>query len=287
MVDEAGDLADQVLSLSRDLEDRIQLAEALNLQGVLAFSKGSPETALARFEEVASIFEELGNVEKLLPILNNIGIIHEARGDYEDAESCFSEALSSSIDIGNRDGELAFRSNLGGVRVALGRAAEGEADLRLVIEQAAHGLHVLPETYRFLGGALLSQDRLDEALEAATTSLGLALDSEVPDLIGPAWRVLGQVASRMGGSIEVTSDGLKGPYTAEECFQNSLELADQIDSDDDRARTLTAWAIHDRSEGRTTESADRWDQARRLFQQLGAVSEIGRTERILVDAESD
>ncbi|RPI20626.1 MAG: hypothetical protein EHM57_07700 [Actinobacteria bacterium] len=280
MVAEATDLAADVLALSAD-GDRAMCAEALNLQGVIAYSGGSYDMATAHFDEAASVFEEIGNVEKVMPLLNNIGVIAEARGDYESAEKSYREALAIARETGSRDGELVYASNLGGTLVALGRAEEGESELRRVIELATDGLSVLPETYRFLTDSLLAQGRVTEAAEAAVTSLRLALDSEAPDYIAAAWRALGQVASRSGGSVVVRLDRAPGSYDAEQCFAASMRTADEIDSDGDRARTLAAWAVHERRAGGPSDGGGRAARARELFSGLGAEREVVRLDEAL------
>jgi class 3 adenylate cyclase/tetratricopeptide (TPR) repeat protein len=270
----------EVLAISREVGDPSQLAEALNLQGVISASTGSYDQAIADFSEAAAIYETAGNEEKLMPILNNLGVIAELRGDHEDAEKRYSEALAMARETNDRDAELVYLSNLGGTLVALGRPVEAEAMLREVISLSPEK-SMLSEAYQFLTGALTAQERFEDALRAGSVSLDLAITSESPDDIAGAWRVLGTLASETGGVVEI-NDGLgAGVYEADDLFGRSLEVSEEIESDADRAKALTAWAIHDRQNGRFTASLERWAQAKELLEALGATSTIQRAESIL------
>jgi tetratricopeptide (TPR) repeat protein len=272
--------ATEVLAISREVGDQSQLAEALNLQGVISASTGSYDQAIRDFSEAAAIYETAGNEEKLMPILNNLGVIAELRGDHEDAAKRYSEALAMARETNDRDAELVYLSNLGGTLVALGRPVEAEAILREVISLSPEK-SMLSEAYQFLTGALTAQERFEEALQAGSVSLDLAITSESPDDIAGAWRVLGTLASETGGVVEISDGPGAGVYEADDLFGRSLEISEEIESDADRAKALTAWAIHDYHNGRSTASSERWAQAKELLEALGATSTIQRAEAML------
>jgi len=142
---------------------------------------------------------------------------------------------------------------------------------------------MLSEAYQFLTGALTAQERFEEALRAGIDSLDLAITSESPDDIAGAWRALGALASKTGDLVEVSDGPGAGVYQADDLFGKSLEVSEEIDSDADRAKALTAWAIHDHQNGRFTVSSERWAQAKELLEELGATSTIRRAESILTE----
>jgi class 3 adenylate cyclase/tetratricopeptide (TPR) repeat protein len=280
--DEGVRLATEVLEISREVGENSQLAEALNLQGVISASTGSYDQAIADFTEAASIYKAAGNDEKLMPILNNLGVIAELRGDHEDAEQKYSDALAMALETADRDAELVYMSNLGGTLVALNRPVEAEERLRTVIEMSPES-GLLSETYQFLSESLAAQGRFDEAREAGVLSLDLAITSESPDDIAGAWRVLGNLASSLGEPLEIPA-GPMGGYGATALFANSLEVAESVESDADKAKVLASWAVHDLRRGDEEESARRWEEAREILAGLGAEHAIERVEEILAAA---
>ena len=273
-------MAGEVLAISREVGEQAQLAEALNLQGVISASTGSYDRAIADFSEAAALYEVSGNEEKLMPILNNLGVIAELRGDFRTAEKRYSEALAMARETNDRDAELVYLSNLGGTLVALERPVEAEEMLRKVISLSPEK-SMLSEAYQFLTGALIGQDRFDEARQAGTVALDLAITSEAPDDIAGAWRVLGTLASKTGVAFDLIDGPGAGIYEADELFGKSLEVSEEVESDADRAKALMAWAIHDHQSGNFEASSNRWADAKELLGALGATSMIQRGDSIL------
>jgi tetratricopeptide (TPR) repeat protein len=274
-------LAEDLLEISREVDEPVQLAEALNLKGVIAASLGSYDDAAEFFAEAARIYEDAGNEEKLMPILNNLGVIAELRGDYASAEQSYSEALARAREISDRDAELAFSSNLGGALVGLGRPAEAETILREVLELAPGEFSPLPETYQFLAEALLARGNSDGAEEMAVTALELALSSGAPDYISAAWRVLGSLASIRDSAIGIDVADVAGTYSADELFEKSLQVASDVESEADRAKALVSWAMHNLRVGDRASCQDRWEEAKAILAGLGAELEIARVEQVL------
>ena len=142
---------------------------------------------------------------------------------------------------------------------------------------------MLSETHQSLTGALKAQGRFEEALQSGITALDLAITSESPDDIAGAWRVLGTLASMTGAGVEISEGPAAGFYSADALFSNSLEVAEEVESDADRAKALMAWAIHDHQNGNRVESTERWALAKELLEELGATRTIRRTESMLAE----
>jgi class 3 adenylate cyclase/tetratricopeptide (TPR) repeat protein len=274
-------LAGQVMRLSQELQDPGQMAHSYNLIGVLESSSGRFVQAAEYFERALEIFTGLGNRRRAMPLMNNLGVIFEALGSYPEALSRYREALQTAREIGNRDGEMVYLSNLGGVRNRLGEFAAAEADLRQVIQMAGStGQDVLSSTYSFLAAACLGQNKLHEALVSAQQALAIALAMEAQDDQGVAWRALGRVAAAQGESIpvEVEKGGVHGEMAAGECFRESERIFIEIEREDERARTLREWARYEMSAGDQVFGRRMWEQALKIFSQLGAHREVERME---------
>jgi tetratricopeptide (TPR) repeat protein len=280
-MEKALSLAEQVSTLSHQLNDRSQLAHSLNLLGVLESVSGNYQEAARNFEQALEIFRALGNRRRAMPLMNNLGVILESQGNYRGALSRYQQALDMAREIGNRDGEMVYLSNFGGAKVRLGEYPSAEADLRQVIQMAgSRGLYELSQTYSFLAEALLGQDRVVEALESAQQALALAEEMESQDNLGIAWRALGLVAAARHEPIQVglSKEGQPRIASAETCFVESERIFKAIEREDERARTLREWAKFKLEQGDSEHGLQLWDEARAIFTQLGAQPEVERME---------
>jgi tetratricopeptide (TPR) repeat protein len=274
-------LAEQVAELSHDLHDSDQMAHSLNLLGVLKSASGRFQEATRHFEEALEIFSNIGNRRRATPLMNNLGVIAEARGDYQEARRRYQEALDTAREIGNRDGEMVYLSNLGGVKVHQAEYISAEADLKQVIEMAgAEKMDVLSVTYSFLANAYLGQNKVSEALPAAQRALDLAEETESQDDLGLVWRVLGLVAAALAEPVTISlgKEGQTRTLKAEEFFFESERIFNEIEKEEERARTLREWAKYKLAEGDYQQGMRMWDEAKEIFMQLGALPEVERME---------
>jgi tetratricopeptide (TPR) repeat protein len=270
-------LAEQMLTLATELGDRRRKARSLNLLGAAHNILGHYPQANRCWEDALAIFRELGDRGQGMPVLSNLGVIAEARGDYGAALSRYQEALTVAREIGNRDGEVVYLNNLGTARVRLREHQAAETDLRLAIQMAGQaGSWVLANAHVFLAEACLGQGKAEEALAAARRALILGQEAEEPEDIAAAWRALGRVAANLGRSIAVESNDAGEAYDAVACFAESLRVCTETGLEDQRARTLRAWATHELTSGDEVRGAAMWQEARDIFARLGAELEVER-----------
>ncbi|RPI85259.1 MAG: hypothetical protein EHM41_11325 [Chloroflexi bacterium] len=282
-VETAFSLARRVNALSQEQQDRDQMAHSLNLLGVLESVSGHFKESADAFEQALEIFRELGNRRRAMPLMNNLGVIMESKGEYEEALKRYQEALITAREIGNRDGEIVYLSNQGGVKVRLEQFAEAENDLRQVIQMVGtSGSDILPSAYSFLAKAYLGQEKTDEALDAAQRALALAEEMELQEDLGVAWRALGRVAAylRKPVPVEIVYTDMPRTADADGCFAESERIFKEIEREDERARTLTVWAKYKLDLGDKKRGLPMWEEAKQIFTQLGARSEVERMENI-------
>jgi len=278
---EALEIAHEVASLSGQVGDTGQMAHSLNLLGVLYTTTGHYTEAANQFEKALDIFRSMGNRRRAMPLLNNLGVIAESRGDYRMAFERYQEALEIAREIGNRNGEAVYLSNLGGAKVRLGDFQSAEGDLRQVIDLAGEaGSYVLSSTYSHLAEASLAQQKGSEALLYARQALDLGINNESQDDIGLAWRVLGLVAAQAGGFISLENADKDGhtDYSAAACFARSDEIFNEIGREEERARTMRLWAKFELTSGDRSAGMARWQEAKRIFERLGAELEVQAME---------
>jgi serine/threonine protein kinase/predicted ATPase len=268
-------LADRALSLVDALGDegRRVRAECLKSLGMAYHTLGQFEQA-EEFKSLSlALYRELGDRRLVGNLVNSLGETARLLGDYHKAFERYSEALQIAREIGNRNGEILYLANLGGTRVGLGEYEEAEAELRQTIELAASAGYVgVSENYRFLAEALLGQERVEEAREAALRALELGHEIENQEHVAEAWRVLGLVASRSRAEVEAGDE----QHDAAGCFAKSLSIFARIQMEAERARTLRDWARHELSSGDSERGRQLWEEALDAFRRLNMTLEVER-----------
>ncbi len=268
-------LAQQALDLLREGDDFPGIAQAWHLLAVGSWILGDYSAAAADWEEALAICRRNGNRERTASMLNNLGANAYMRGDYTAAAARFQEALEIARSIGSRDSELLYRSNLGGALVGQGEYGRGVAALKALLTEFGDNSYEAPNSYRFLAEAYLGLGRLDEAETAVRRALAISQRMGAQDLLGRDWRVLGLVARARGGTLLLD----ERPYTAADCFAESLRIFAARGAAGERARTLREWARLELAEGDPQRGAAMWDEARDLFGQLGMEPEVQRMDR--------
>jgi class 3 adenylate cyclase/tetratricopeptide (TPR) repeat protein len=267
--EEALSLGKQSLALSGDLGDRRLRAQSFWLLGWVHHTLGRYEQATQYFEQALDLALALGDRMLVGRVYTTLGMIAAESGqDYEEAAGMFHEALSIVQDIGHRFGEIVILSNLGGVWVDMGQYQAAETDLKRVIEIAeAVGWGDLSATYDFLAQAYLGQGKVDEALEAARQALALGQETELPEIIGTAWRALGMVLAdpRAPESVFVQEEKVG----ARACFANSLRLFCQAEMEAHQAQTLQAWAEYEIERGDRERGEEMKQEAEGICKRLG------------------
>jgi tetratricopeptide (TPR) repeat protein len=211
-LDKALTFGERALTLNRTLHKQDQMAQSMNLLGTVYLMLGEYAQAEPHLDQAFTLFKALGERESAAALMNNLGLIAEKRGDYRLALERYQSALAQMREIKNRDAERIYLSNIGGAKIGLGLFAEAERDLQEVVYMAgADGFGQLSETYRFLAEAYIGQDKLFLAEDTALKALGLGRKVGSAEYLAAAWRLLGQVASRVGGAVNVpdadTPDG--------------------------------------------------------------------------------
>src|SRR5262249_47321913 len=92
-----------------------------------------------------------------------------------------------------------------------------------------------------------------------------------------AWRVLGKIATHLHKPVTLPDEN-KNPvtYTAEACFTESDRVCRETGMEGERAYTLRAWAQYELEQGDPARGQAKWQEAREIFQRLGASSEATR-----------
>lgn len=276
-------LGKQALKIATDLDDRNEMARCLNLLGAVQYVSGDYEQAESYWTSALKIFEELGNKQQGMDLWSNLGVSADGRGDYDTAFQRYNSALEIARETGYRDGEIVFLSNRGIEQVALKNYAAAESDLREVIRMAGTtGSWCLPNTYNYYAEALLGLGNDEQAVYAAQQGLALSIEDGAPENLGGAWRALGMVAGKTGKAIRIRDRETRQPidYDARTSFSKSEKIYADAEIDGERARTLREWARYELKHGDKRQGKKLWNQARDLFDKLGAQLEVARMKEL-------
>ena len=119
-------LGDEALRLARKTSDRRALAEAHNMLGILANSRGDTAGAARHLEQSLEVAQTLGEPAALVAALNNLALTRRRAGEADAARELLGKALKLCISQGDRHREAALHNNLADVMHALG---DGEGSM--------------------------------------------------------------------------------------------------------------------------------------------------------------
>lgn len=130
-------LAEQAIALAETADDALALAQAHNILGMLASSRGDLEEAQDHLRRSLAIAENLGDLGARVAALNNLALAHRAGGDAEQALHLTGIALELCSSQGDRHREAALHNNLADLLHALGRAEDSMAHLQKAVSMFA------------------------------------------------------------------------------------------------------------------------------------------------------
>ncbi len=283
--EKALNLGKEALVLSEKLDDQLTKGRCLNLMGLIHDVLGDYDQAKTYKEQALSISKEMGGQRSkwwIGNITNNLANTANLQGNFQEAVDLYQQALDIMSEIGDQDWQVMCLVNLGAAKVGLGFYKEAEEDLLRVIELTETvGWSGLSLTYFFLGEALLSQGKVEDALAAALKALNYAEETGAQESLGAAWRALGKVASQNPGGITIK----KQIYQAGECFKNSENIFKDVGADAELAHTLKAWAEYELSAGGKKKGKKMWAEAKEIFQRLEVAAEVERMDKERRDEE--
>jgi tetratricopeptide (TPR) repeat protein len=179
---------------------------------------------------------------------------------------------------------MVYLNNIGGAKIGLGQFEEAEMDLQDVIFLAGdHGFGQLSETYRFLAESYLGQSKLLMAERTANKALILGRGIESLEYQAAAWRLLGQVAARLGEAVRVEDEpdaAESRTCSARDCFTESNRLTVESGMKGEQAQTLRAWAKYEIEQGDRERGRALLKDANALFVDLGVAVEQDARARL-------
>jgi DNA-binding CsgD family transcriptional regulator/tetratricopeptide (TPR) repeat protein len=172
----------EMLDVSRELDDKGNVATALNSLAMLSATRGDNERAGALLEENLSVLRELeksgeATTRKRISLFNLLGILAlNQEKDYAKGIALWEESLSLAREIGDTFHVGTTLGNLGYATVLLGdyqrAAAWSEESLKIAHEMAY--AEIVPENHVNLGLAALGQDGHERAAASLREALSIS-----------------------------------------------------------------------------------------------------------------
>ncbi|HEX9028390.1 MAG TPA: tetratricopeptide repeat protein [Anaerolineales bacterium] len=122
------------LEIYRDLADRQGIGRALNELGAIAYRQGEYDKAEQYHRESLRLFRELNDRWGLASTLVNLGNVETELGEYEQARQFYRESLALCEEIGAQSGLAATLNNLGDIAREIGDLGEARKYLNRSIE---------------------------------------------------------------------------------------------------------------------------------------------------------
>ncbi len=177
-------LADESLTLFRQLGDKLGIARALMILGIAAASLGDLEKAEGLTAECLAHSQEAGDKADIGYALNGSGEVARGRGDYDAARSFYEKSLTINREVGGKRAIAVTLLNLAAVELVQGDHRRGETLLRESLDisrELKHREGIAVGLVGFAGVAIAKgqQDRAARLLGATDvllSTLGLRLD---------------------------------------------------------------------------------------------------------------
>ncbi|MHA2226435.1 MAG: tetratricopeptide repeat protein [Candidatus Hodarchaeales archaeon] len=124
--DIAIDFSQKALIIRRENKNQYEIAECLNLMGIIHISKGEYQRANEYFQESLKIFDKFDNKKATAKILNNLGMIYWGMGNLLKALNFFQKSLSLAEELESMTHIAVSHLNIGLIYVH-----QGELNLAL------------------------------------------------------------------------------------------------------------------------------------------------------------
>ena len=152
--EDAASRAREALELAGAAADRQAGAQAHNMLGMLARSRGDLAAARAELERSLALADELGDAPARAAALNNLALVERDAGEVESARELTESALELSAAYGDRHREAALENNLADLHHAAGRTEDAMDHLKRAVaiftEVGADEATRLPEIWKLV-----------------------------------------------------------------------------------------------------------------------------------------
>jgi CHAT domain-containing protein/Tfp pilus assembly protein PilF len=115
---------ERALEIKRKLGDRREVADTLNVLGLLEWDSANYQQAKSNFKQVGVIARELSDIKLEGMALNNLSLVYDELGDYQTSLKQYQQVLELYREIDFPRGTGDTLGNIGGVHLLLGHYRE-------------------------------------------------------------------------------------------------------------------------------------------------------------------
>ncbi len=262
--DEALNRAEEAVRISTAAEERIEVARALTVMGIVRFDQGNFSEAARVYNQALVIQREVGDKRGAATTLNNIANALGEQGDLAGSVKMLEEALTMFREVGDRHSEAAVLGSIAARTIQQGDLARGRTILQQGLsasrqigdqERTATALYNLGEVLRFQGDLKRARKTYEQAL---------ALSKSIGDQSGVAY------ATFSVGDVLTAQGDLAGARLR---YNEALNLRNQIGETGTAAETQLALARLSFEEGHAQEAEQTVQKAREEFHKDGSTDD--------------
>jgi predicted ATPase/DNA-binding SARP family transcriptional activator len=129
----AQEMAEKAIKLAQVANDPQALAQAQNIMGILANSRGEAILACQYLEQSLALAEGLQNPTVKIATLNNLSLAQKTAGEMDQALQLAKRALALCLDVGDRHREAALHNNLADLYHAMNQPEQAMAHLKQAV----------------------------------------------------------------------------------------------------------------------------------------------------------
>ncbi|MFX0086422.1 MAG: tetratricopeptide repeat protein, partial [Candidatus Hodarchaeota archaeon] len=198
--DVALNFAQKALMIRRENENQYEIAECLNLIGIIQVAKTEYQRANEYFQESLKIFEKFDNKKAATKIINNLGMNHWRTDNLLKALSYFQKSLSLSEELENIPYIAVSHLNIGLIYVNQGELNLALKSLQksLVISKELGQKHPLSLCLNNIGLIYHARGDFEQALRYYQDSLALMQEIGNKHAIAICYNNIGEIYSSMG-----------------------------------------------------------------------------------------
>jgi predicted ATPase/class 3 adenylate cyclase len=255
-------LAQESLTLFRELGDRRGIALSFDRLGMAAWRRGDFPAARILLEEDLPLFKEVDDKDRVAWSLFTLGLLNNKQGEYSRAYTLFEEGLALFRALGNKRGIAASLTQLAGTLFV----SQGDQTLiypllkeGLLLDQEVGDKEGIAVASLLLGWVALKQGDVVTARSRVEESLVLYREMEHREGMAEALSLLGKVEATLGDYA-----------FARNLYVDSLAMAQEIGDKELIASGLEGLASVVALQGEQAWATRLWGAAEALREAIGA-----------------
>jgi tetratricopeptide (TPR) repeat protein len=270
--DEAEELTELCRHIAAATGAAAMAARALNLYGVLRFSRGDLDGARSLYEDAVERARETGDRRLLGYACQNLGVVANIRGDLGEARLLYLEAVGASMQAGDHRSTATAYNKLGMVCTELAEYLEAEMyfDRGVELAERIGDVAILARLHANRAEPMIRVGDHDRARRTLACAEALAVEIHAASTLSTVARHRGLMNEAEGARAE-----------ARRQLESSLAIADGAGLLLARAEALDALARLSAAEGRVEEAAERRQAAYDVYRSLGAARDAERLEPLI------